>query len=122
MSRKKIEVVELNKKEEKILLEEQTSPLILFWRKNRVLIFLTLLILALTILVLGILLNIKNFGKSSEPIIKEVSIDTSLDNYIASIPGNKSMTEGYAKKIFNKNNTFKSKGEVLLVDSVENDY
>ena len=121
MSRKKIEVVELNKKEEKILLEEQTSPLILFWRKNRVLIFLTLLILALTILVLGILLNIKNFGKSSEPIIKEVSIDTSLDNYIASIPGNKSMTEGYAKKIFNKNNTFKSKGEVLLVDSVEND-
>ena len=32
MSRKKLEVVELNKKEEKILLEETQSALILFFR------------------------------------------------------------------------------------------
>lgn len=121
MSRKKIEVVELNKKEEKILLEEEQSPLILFWRKNRLLIFLTLLILSLTVLVLGILLNIKKIEKSTDPVIKEVSIETSQDNYIASIPGNKSMTEEYAKNAFGKNNTFKSKGEVLLIDSIEND-
>ncbi len=119
MSRKKIEVVELNKKEEKILLEEKTSPLILFWRKNRLLIFLTLLILSLTVLILGILLNIKNFDKTGDSPIKEVAIETSLEDYIANIPGNKSMTEEYAKKLFAKNNALRGKGEVLLIDSVE---
>ena len=120
MPRKKIEVVELNKKEEKILLEETSSPLILFWRKHRLLIFLTLLILSLTVLVLGILLTIKNLDKSGDITVKDVVIDTDLEDYIASIPGNKSMTSESAKNAFNKNNTFKSKGEVLLVDSVEN--
>ena len=119
MSRKKIEVVELNKKEEKILLEEKKSPLILFFRRHRLLIFLTLLILSLTAIILGILLNIKNFGHSEEPKIKEVSIDTTLDNYIASISaGDTSLTEETAKDLFNKNNTFKNKGEVLLVDTI----
>lgn len=121
MPRKKIEVVELNKKEEKIILEEKTSPLILFWRKHRLLIFLTLLILSLTVLILGIILTIKSFEKSSEPTIKEVAIETDLEDYIANIPGNKSMTDESAMNAFNKNNTFKSKGEVLLVDTVEND-
>ena len=119
MSRKKIEVVELNKKEEKILLEEKKSPLILFFRRHRLLIFLTLLILSLTAIVLGILLNIKNFGHSEEPKIKEVSIDTTLDDYIASVSvGDTSLTEDTAKELFNKNNIFKSRGEVLLVESI----
>ena len=43
MSRKRIEVVELNKKDEKIILEEKQSALILFWRRHGLLIFLTLL-------------------------------------------------------------------------------
>ena len=64
MSRKKVEVVELNKKEEKIVLEEKQSALILFLRRHRLLIFLTLLILSLTAIVVGILLNIKNFKHS----------------------------------------------------------
>jgi len=34
MSKKKLEVVELNKKEEKIILEEEQSRFILFWKKN----------------------------------------------------------------------------------------
>lgn len=120
MSRKKIEVVELNKKEEKILLEEKQSALILFWRRHRLLIFLTLLILSLTTVILGILINIKYFRHSDEPKIKEVSIDTTLDNYNASvIVGDTSLTEGTAKDTFNKNNIFKSKGEVLLVETID---
>ena len=119
MPRKKIEVVELNKKEEKILLEEKTSPLILFFRRHRLLIFLTLLILSLTAVILGILINIKYFKHSDEPTIKEVSIDTTLDDYIAGVMvGDTSLTEGTAKDIFNKNNIFKSRGEVLLVETI----
>ena len=33
MTKKKIEVVELNKKEEKIILEEEQSAWLLFWKK-----------------------------------------------------------------------------------------
>ena len=121
MPRKKIEVVELNKKEEKILLEETSSPLILFWRKHHFLIFLTLLILSLTILVLGIILTIKNLDKSGDIEVKDVVVDTDLEDYIASIPGNKSMTSDSAKNAFTKNSPFKSKGEVLLIESIETD-
>ena len=33
MSKKKLEVIELNKKEEKIVLEEEQSTWVLFWKK-----------------------------------------------------------------------------------------
>lgn len=120
MSKKKIEVVELNKKEEKIILEEKQSPLIIFWRRHRLLIFLTLLILSLTILGVSIMLFVKNAGSSENPTIKEVSIETSLDEYQANVvAGNNSITEETAKNAFLKNNLFKSDGEVILVKTVE---
>ena len=120
MSRKKVEVVELNKKEEKIVLEEKQSALILFLRRHRLLIFLTLLILSLTAIVVGILLNIKNFKHSEEPTIKQVSIDTTLDDYIANVSvDSNAIDEDSAKNAFNKNNIFKSKGEVILTEVIE---
>lgn len=122
MSRKKIEVVELNKKEEKIILEEKSSPLILFFRHHRLLIFLTLLIVALTSIILGIIINIKNFKHSDEQIVKEATIETTLDDYNSIVTvGDTSLTENTAKDTFNKNNIFKSKGEVLLEETIERD-
>ena len=79
MSRKKIEVVELNKKEEKIILEEKQSPITIFWLKYRFLIFLTLFILSLTLLIVGILLTIKNASISEVALIKDENIETTLD-------------------------------------------
>ena len=119
MSRKRIEVVELNKRDEKIILEEKQSALILFWRRHRLLIFLTFLILALTILGISIMIAIKNFRNSEELTIKETSVDISLDNYEA-IVAKDALTEETAKKAFLNNQTFKSNGEVLLVKKVEN--
>lgn len=119
MSRKRIEVVELNKKDEKIILEEKQSALILFWRRHRLLIFLTLLILALTILGISLMIAIKNFRNSEEPTIKETSVDISLDNYEALVAKD-ALTEETAKKAFLNNGKFKSNGEVLLVKKVEN--
>ena len=118
MSRKRIEVVELNKKDEKIILEEKQSALILFWRRHRLLIFLTLLILALTILGISLMIALKNFRNSEEPTIKETSVDISLENYEALL-GKDALTEETAKKMFKDNGQFKSKGEVLLVKKVE---
>lgn len=122
MPRKKIEVVELNKKEEKILLEEKSSPLVLFFRTHRLLILLTLIIVSLTTIITAVLVNLKNVRYSGEQVIKEVSIDTTLDDYNATVTiGNTSLPEDTAKDTFNRNNTFKSNGEVLLEETIEKD-
>ena len=121
MSKKKISVVELNKKEEKIVLEEKQSPIIAFWHNHNFLLFLTALILSLTILSIGIVITLQNISKSEEGIIKEVSIDTSLDSYIASvIVDQNSITEQTAIDTFLKNDTFKKNGEVILIKTIDN--
>ena len=122
MSRKKIEVVELNKKEEKIVLEETKSPLLSFWRKNYVLLFLVALLLSLTILSIGVVLTFKNILVNDEQVIKNVSIDTTLDNYIANITlDDNALSEATAIDNFLNNKSFKGNGEVILVKVIDND-
>ena len=118
MPKKKIEVVELNKKEDEIVLEEEQSALILFWRRYGKLISLILLFLSLIIASLSIFLIMKNIKKSEEMVIREVKIETSLDS-LNFINANHSYDDDDARRSFNKNNVFKSKGEVLLINTAE---
>ncbi len=120
MPRKKVEVVELNKKEEQIVLEEKQSALVLFWRRHSLLIFLTFLILSLTILGVSIMLLIKNLNVNGIPNIKETTIDISLTDYEITA-GNNALTDASAKEKFLNNQKFKNHGEVLLVKKVEHD-
>lgn len=117
MPRKKVEVVELNKKEEQIVLEEKQSALILFWRRHNVIIFLTLLILSLTILGISLMLLIKNLDVNGIQDIKLASVDISLTDYEIKV-GNNALTDESAKEKFLNNNKFKTTGEVLLVKEV----
>ena len=119
MPRKKIEVVELNKKEDKIILAEEQSALILFWRRHSLLIFLTLLILSLTIIGISIMVTIKNMDTNVEPKINEAeaTIDISLTDF--SITVGDVLTEQTAKDMFLKSDVFSKNGEVLLVKTVE---
>ena len=122
MSKKKIEVVELNKKEEKIVLEETKSPLLSFWRKNYILLFFIALLLSLTILSIGVVLTFKNILVNDEQIIKNVSIDTTLTNYIANITlDDNALSEDTAIENFLKSKSFKGNGEVILVKTIDND-
>jgi len=122
MSKKKLNVVELNKKQEKIILEEKQSPILSFWHNHNLLLFITASILSLTILSLGIIVTLKSISTSEEGIIKEVSIDTTLDSYIASITtGDNSITEDTAQDAFLKNQFFKGSGEVVLVRIIDNE-
>ncbi len=119
MPRKKIEVVELNKKREKILLAEEQPSLILFWRRHNVLIFLTMLILSLTIVGISIMVTIKSMDVNVEPRIKDAntSIDVSIGDY--NIGVGDSLTAETAENMFLNNGTFAKNGEVLLVKTVE---
>lgn len=120
MKRKKLEVVELNKKEEKILIEQHQSRFVRFWKKYNKLFLIILLILALAILITGIVVTISNLSKSEKITIKEVSIDTDLTITTADVTTDPSapITEETAKKIFKNNGKFKNSGEVLLVKTV----
>jgi len=119
MSRKKLEVVELNKKEEKIILEEKQTPWVLFWKKYGKLIYLITLILSLAILIISLFVTVSNLGISEKPIYKEVSIDANLNDAVVAIDPGMALTTQTAKDTFANSGKFKSSGEVLLVKTVE---
>jgi len=119
MSKKKLEVVELNKKEEKIILEEEQSRFILFWKKNGKLIFLILLILAIATLLTSLIVTISNLSSTETPFIKEVSIDVDLNDINVTLDPSYSLTDKTAQDSFKNNSIFKTNGEVLLVKIVE---
>lgn len=119
MLKKKLKVVELNKKKEKIVLEQEQSNLLLFWKKYNKLIFIILLILSLAILSTSILVSIFNLSISSQPIIKNVSVDTDLGDVSIVLDSSSIITDETAKNTFNNTGIFKSSGEVLLVKKVE---
>lgn len=120
MPKKKLEVVELNKKEEKIILEEKQSSWILFWKKYNKLFLIILLIIAISLLAISLFITISNLQSSEKIIIKEVSVDTNLDVTSADVTANPSvpLTDETAQKIFNNNTVFKNDGEVFLVKTV----
>lgn len=119
MPRKKIEVVELNKKEEKIVLEESTSALALFWKRYGMLVFSFLFILSLLVFGVSLFLFIKNLNTNDEMVIKETSIDVSLADYEAKVISNNALTDDSARNIFANDGEYNSKGEVLLVKTIK---
>lgn len=119
MSRKDLEAIELNKKEEKIILAEKQSPLIVFWRKHRYLISI-LLILALLLLITGGFIFFKNIYQSNDPIINKATLDSSLTDLNNTITGGPvPITEEAAKNKFLNSGDFKNSGEVLTVKVIE---
>lgn len=118
MPKKKLEVVELNKKEDQIVLEEGQSAFVLFWHRYGKAICLVLLLLSLIIASISIFLIFKNLRKSEEMVIREVSIETTLDS-LDFVNANHSFDDADARMQFDKDSIFKSKGEVLLIKTTE---
>lgn len=111
---KKIEVVEINKEEQNIIVKEHPSK----WKKNKKLILSIFFILSLAILTTGVIATIYNLSSSEKLIIKEASIDTDLDVSSSDVTVNMSLTDETAKKMFENSGVFKKNGEVLLVKTV----
>ena len=122
MPKKKLEVVELNKNQEQIVLEEKQNKWSKFWGKYGKLIYIISLIISLTTLIVSVLVTVFNLSTSDKPTIKEVSIDTDLTNSSVVIDTAGSLTTETAKNTFaNKKSIFKSSGEVLLLNTIETD-
>ena len=119
MPKKKLEVVELNKEEEKIVLEEEQSRWALFWKKYGRLIYLISLIISLSIIFISLFVTIFNLNTSNKPIIKEISIDSDLTNAVVTLSPSGSLTNETAKDIFDSQKIHKTTGEVILVKTIE---
>lgn len=119
MLKKKLKVVKIDRDKEKIVLEQEQSNLVLFWKKYNKLILIILFILSLTILLTSVIATIFNLSESSEPYIKNVSIDSNLGELNVTLDSSYIITDDTAVNSFNNNNIFKSNGEVLLVKKVE---
>ncbi len=119
MSRKKIEVIELNKVEEEIILEKKQSPLILFFKKYGNLLFLILFTISLLSVIAGIFLAVKNLRESLDPTI--IQIDTSIEKLETSeinISGNYSLTPETAENTFKNSGKFKHNGVVVITKTI----
>lgn len=120
MSKKKLEVVGINKKETNIIIKEDLTLAAKKRKKFYKLLTIVIGIISVAVLITGIIISISNLSKSEKLIIKEVSIDTDLTIGSADVTSGSlvTLTEETAKKIFNSGGTFKKTGEVFLVKTV----
>ena len=120
MSKKNLEVVELNKKEEQIILEEKQKPIVSFWRLHRFQILSILLILSLLTCITGVFIFLSNIYQNEEPTIEKTSIDTTLSDYNKYVDGGRApITEETAKNRFLNTGDFKTSGEVITIKTIE---
>ena len=119
MSKKKLEIIKLDKKHKKILFFERPSKFSSFFKKYNKMFLLLMLIMSLTLLTLGIFISVSVLSDSSEIVIKEVSIDTDIDINNSDVTSSMNiMSDEMAKKMFQASSSFKKNGEVLLVKTV----
>lgn len=119
MSKKKLEIIKLDKKNKKILFWERPSKFSSFLKKYNKMFLLIMLILSLTLLTLGIFISVSVLPDSSDLVIREVSIDTDIDIDNLDVTSSLNiMSDEMAKKMFQNSSSFKKNGEVLLVKTV----
>ncbi len=120
MSKKNLEVVELNKKEEQIILEEKQKPIVSFWHLHRFQILSILLILSLLTCITGVFIFLSNIYQNEEPTIEKASVDTTLSDYNKYVDGGRApITEETAKNRFLNTGDFKTSGEVITIKTIE---
>ena len=121
MSKKKYDVVELNKKENKILLEKKQNMFILFLNKMGPLFSILLLLIGIGLVSLSLMLVTKKLLVSEEPNIKDAKITVKFLDDISDVTM-KNITpipENTAVNSFKNSNVFASNGEILIYKKVE---
>ena len=68
MQKKKLETVQINEKEQQIVLKENKSTWTLFWEKYGSLVFVTFMIISITMLVISLFVTVSNLNTSEKPI------------------------------------------------------
>ena len=119
---KKVTVKKIDEEKREIILEKKDKPLFIFFRNHWLILFITALILSLTIFILAVIYTVSSIVNSNSPTISKVPISASFgDELTAKINDSGPLSEAYVNGLFNQDVSGYDYGIILINDIVRND-
>lgn len=119
---KKVTVKKIDEEKREIILEKKDKPLFIFFRNHWLILFITALILSLTIFILAVIYTVSSIVNSNSPTISKVPISASFgDELTAKINDSGPISEAYVNGLFNQDVSGYDYGIILINDTVRND-
>ena len=119
---KRVTVKKIDEEKREIILEKKDKPLFIFFRNHWLILFITALILSLTIFILAVIYTVSSIVNSNSPTISKVPISASFgDELMAKINDSGPLSEAYVNGLFNQDVSGYDYGIILINDIVRND-
>lgn len=119
---KRVTVKKIDEEKREIILEKKDKPLFIFFRNHWLILFITALILSLTIFILAVIYTVSSIVNSNSPTISKVPISASFgDELTAKINDSGPISEAYVNGLFNQDVSGYDYGIILINDTVRND-
>lgn len=119
---KRVTVKKIDEEKREIILEKKDKPLFIFFRNHWLILFITALILSLTIFILAVIYTVSSLVNSNSPTISKVPISASFgDELTAKINDSGPISEAYVNGLFNQDVSGYDYGIILINDTVRDD-
>ena len=119
---KRVTVKKIDEEKREIILEKKDKPLFIFFRNHWLILFITALILSLTIFILAVIYTVSSIVNSNSPTVSKVPISASFgDELTAKINDSGPLSEAYVNGLFNQDVSGYDYGIILINDIVRND-
>lgn len=119
---KRVTVKKIDEEKREIILEKKDKPLFIFFRNHWLILFITALILSLTIFIIAVIYTVSSLVNSNSPTISKVPISASFgDELTAKINDSGPISETYVNGLFNQDVSGYDYGIILINDTVRND-
>ena len=119
---KRVTVKKIDEEKREIILEKKDKPLFIFFRNHWLILFITALILSLTIFILAVIYTVSSLVNSNSPTISKVPISASFgDELTVKINDSGPISEAYVNGLFNQDVSGYDYGIILINDTVRND-
>ena len=119
---KKVAVKKIDEEKREIILEKKDKPLFIFFRNHWLILFITALILSLTIFIIAVIYTVSSLVNSNSPTVSKVPISASFgDELTAKINDSGPISETYVNGLFNQDVSGYDYGIILINDTVRND-
>ena len=119
---KKVTVKKIDEEKREIILEKKDKPLFIFFRNHWLILFITALILSLTIFIIAVIYAISSLVNSNSPNVSKIPISASFgDELTAKVNDSGPISEEYVNGLFNQDVSGYDYGIILVNDTVRND-
>lgn len=117
---KKVVVKKIDEDNKEIILGKKDKPLIVFFRSYWLVLFITALILSLTVFALSVIYTVSSLFNSNSPTINKVPLDVSFgDELVVNVNDLGLISDDYANNLFKNNGAFLGNGYgIILVNNI----